>query len=292
MNLEKNDEINQKSNINKFLQAWALSLALLFSNQADAGWFSDHVKIKYNAEYYEKYNDKTPNLETSHFQSTKFNVNSGILHADGNKLVLVDSENTHLSQDALKEFDLQQVVVQIDWKYYKAKPSFKTLYFQKSWNKHGFGYQVWKKITLVYVPYDGKIVLFGSISAGQYIEENDKKIYNISSFETNKKQILNRTLQLLWAKNVRWRDIQADGNHNNYFYHNWRFVWVLQNFGNEKVLIRWKGANSTIVAKLLILNWNFLMTSPSWKVLYQAHWSNVWISLDTLDYYLDLNLSE
>lgn len=292
MSLEKNSLEYSKSASRKIISAWALSLALLLSNHADAGWLSDHVKVNYDADYYQKYNDNLPRLENSNLQSwTKFSVSSGRLYADWVELVLTDSEDEYFSAEALKEFDLEELAVNVDWKHYKAKPMFKSLYFQRSWTKHGLGYKIWRKISIVYVPYNWRILVLWSVSQGQYIEENKKKEYFISSFESNKKQVLNRVLQLLWWSNTKGRDIQADANHNNYFYHNWNLRWVLQNFWNEKILIRWTWASGTVVAKLMVSNWNFLLMSPSWKVLYQAQWSNIWISLETLDYYIDLNLN-
>ncbi|MEA1973159.1 MAG: hypothetical protein U9N34_07700 [Candidatus Cloacimonadota bacterium] len=101
------------------------------------------------------------------------------------------------SQKVLKTYDLETVVIQIDGTYYKAKPSFKKLFFTASGKKSGFGYSAGKELILVYVPYGHKIQVLGVITQGQFIQENEYTEYNIGAKKEAKKQVLHKTLELV-----------------------------------------------------------------------------------------------
>lgn len=90
-----------------------------------------NIKLNCGTSYYEKYNPDTKLLSNSPYsQTTNFFIDSGRLSADGICYTLSGALEVELTQEVLKEYDLQTVVIKIDNNLYKTKPSFKKLFLQ------------------------------------------------------------------------------------------------------------------------------------------------------------------
>ena len=202
-------------------------------------FFPMYVNASYDATYYEKYNPNVKWLsDTPYAKHTNFSIQSGKLSADGIVYSLNSVSDVKLNQKILKEYDLQAVVIKIGSKYYKATPSFKKLIFVKSGKKSIFRYTLTKKLILVYVPYADKIQVIGVISQDQFIKENSFKEYDLNINREIKKQILLKIFNLLGYKQLKDCDVKSNKDGNNYFYKNSKLIGMLENFGNEKMLIQ------------------------------------------------------
>ncbi len=277
--------------IKKFSKATAAWLMLAMSS-ADAGLID--IKVWYDANYYEKYNPDTKSIDDiDHISSrNNFFIDSWRMSADGIFYTLWNTQDIQLSQKALREYDLEKVVIEVDDHYYKAQPSFKRMNFIASWKKWGFWYTAAKEIILVYVPYNNKIQVIWSISQGQFIEEHDYKEYDIWAEKDAKKQVLYKTLDMLWCDNINNCNVKSDRGGNNYFYENWRLIGFMENFWNEKILIKKHWNNKKHIATIKMYGNKILMKDIRWNILFRTNGSKkIIIDLDSLDYEIGLKVS-
>ncbi|MFP4487209.1 MAG: hypothetical protein ACLFOC_09600 [Campylobacterales bacterium] len=251
------------------------------------------IKTSFDTSYYEKYNTETKQLsESSYAKNIDFFIDSGRLSADGVYYTLSGVLEVNLSQEALKEYDLQTVVIEIDNNHYKAKPSFKKLFFTASGKKGSFGYSSSREIILVYVPYLDRIKVLGSISQGQYIEESSYKTYSIDAKREAKKEVLIKTLKLLGCQNPRECDVKSNRDGDNYFYKNDKLIGVTQNFGDEKILTRQTPQGRKKLATIKIYRNKIIMEDRRGDILLSSKGSKkIKIALKELNYNIGLEVS-
>lgn len=279
----------------KIVRITSLSLLTLLSSSKADDFFSIDYDTKYDTDYYEKYNPDVDNLKEIDYLNLKKNffIDDGRLSADWIFFQLLKAQDVKLSKDELNKYDLEKIAVKINDKFYKTQPEFKKLIFQSAWEKSWFDYIFWKEMILVYVPYQNKIIVLWTILQGQYIEENEKKEYNVSCFLESKKELLKQCLNVLNLDDFKKVDIKTDRDKNNYFYKNWKLVWILENFWNEKILIKVEQNKKIKIANIKM--WNdgkIIMISESWEILYRTDWSKkIKIDLETLDYGLWLQIN-
>jgi len=260
-------------------------------------WLKKHVKVTYsrtatdwnnhyNTDYYERYNTNVRNVENTNLSGIDhLNVKGWVLYSDEVKLSLVSTQNVGENDDFLKENDLDEVIISINWTSFKSKPKFLRLSFQASGRKWVVGYEVWKTITLVYVSYLDKIKVLWTIDKyAWYIQENNPKEYEVLSSIENKKNLYEKVSRLLWCRKCRYK---KDNSWNIYFHSNWRNVWILNNMWDEQILIRW----NKVLAKIIQHGNNIIMTDNSWNILYKSNWDQILdIKLPTADEKIVLNI--
>ena len=237
--------------------------------------WNDH----YDTDYYDRYNTNVQNLDNTNLEGiTNLNPTWWVVYSDWQKMSLVSASNIIENESFLKENDLDEVIIRINWTPFKAKPKFLKLNFQASGRKWIVGYEIGKTITLVYVSYLDKIKVLWTIdNYAWYIEENNPREYEVLSWVENKKRLYKKISSLLWCHNCRYK---KDSSWNIYFYSNWRNVWTLNNMWNEKILTRW----NKVLAKI-IQHWdNMIMTDSFWNILYKSNGQKVLdIKLPTAD---------
>jgi len=234
---------------------------------------------QYNTDYYEKYNTNVKNIENTNLSGIdNLNVKWWVLYSDGVKLSLVSAQNVVEDDRFLKENDLDEVIIRINWTPFKVKPKFLRLFFQASGKKWIGGYDVWKTMTLVYVSYLNKIRVLWTIDRySWYIDENNPKEYEVLSSVENKKRLYTKISELLWCSECRYK---KDYSWNIYFYSNGVNVWILNNMWNEQILTRW----NKVLAKIIQHGNNIIMTDSFWNILYKSNWQKVLdIKLPTAD---------
>ena len=222
----------------------------------------------YNTNYYERYNSHVQNVENTELRGVdSLNVTWWALYMYGQKLSLVSASNIIESDEFLKENDLDEVVININWVPFKAKPKFLRLNFEKNGRRWIVGYEAWKTVTLVYVSYLNKIKVLWTIDQyAWYINENNPREYEV--LVNNKKRLYEKISNILWCKQC---NLKRDYSWNIYFYSNGRNVWTLTNMWNEKILTKW----NKVLAKI-IQHWNnIIMTDPFWNILYKSNWQEV-----------------
>ncbi len=283
--------------IKKYLKKWTkwvrLSLAAIFlaasTSSAEnidisklpqyAGlwhWLKKHIHVSYDrtatdgdnhydTDYYERYNPKVKDLENTKLKGiNNLNVSWWVLYANWQKLSLVEASSVSENKNFLKEYDLDEVVIRINWTPFKAKPKFLKLKFQASGRKWIVGYEIGKTITLVYVSYLDKIKVLGTIdNYAWYIEEDKPREYEIPSV---KKILYKKILSLLKCNSDCY--IKKDSSWNIYFYSNWRLVWTLNNiWDGRRDLIKW----NKVLATIKQYRNNVIMTDSSQNVLYNSN---------------------
>jgi len=264
------------------------------SQPSQASFINIHITKWYSSHYYEKYNSNTPSINKLNSMSSRSNffIDAWRLSADGIYYTLGNTQDIELSQKDLRDYDLQTVVITVNSQNYKAKPSFKKLYFTVSWNKWWFWYTVGKEITLVYVPYGNRIKVIWSISQGQFIEENKHKEYNIWVEKEAKRQILYKIFSMLWTNNLSNCNVKSDRKGNNYFYENWRLIGIMENFWSEKIIIKKQWNDRQQIATIKKYDNKLLMTDRNWNIIYSSNGSKkIEIDLDALDYKIGLKVS-
>jgi len=280
--LSLTEKKNHVKHFTKKTSATLLAIMLVASNTSAKNIFSKiwhkikkHTHITYsntdwndhyNTDYYEKYNTTVKHIENTNLSGIdNLNVRWWILYTDWQKLSLVSAQNVVENDKFLKENDLDEVVIRINWTPFKAKPKFLRLSFQASGRKWVIGYEVWKTITLVYVSYLNKIKVLWTIDKyAWYIDENNPKEYEVLSSVENKKILYNKISNLLWCRNCRYK---KDNFWNIYFYSNWVNVGTLNDLWNEKILTKW----NKVIAKI-IKHWNnILMTDAFWNIFYKSN---------------------
>lgn len=290
-NEHKENTPKTSEKIKKLWKATAAWLMLAMSS-ADAGLIN--IKVWYDTSYYEKYNPDTKSInELEHISwRSNFFIDSWRMSADGIFYTLWNTQEIQLSQKALREYDLEEVVIEVDGQYYKAQPSFKKMNFTASWKKWSFWYTASKEIILVYVPYNDKIQVIWIISQGQFIEENSYKEYDIWVKKDAKKQVLYKTFDMLWCYNLNNCNVKSDRNGNNYFYENWKLIGIMENFWNEKILIKKQWNNRKHIATIKIYGNKILMEDTKWNIVFKTNGSKkIKINLDSLDYEIGLQVS-
>lgn len=246
----------------------------------------------YGADYYEKYNPAVQQLSNSSYaKHAKFFIQNGVLKADGRVYRLRKASDVKFDLKQLKEYDLQTVAIKINKKYYKAKPFFKKLIFVKRGKKGIFGYTIGKELILVYIPYGDKIKVLGVISQGEFFQENSYKVYDLNRNRTIKKQILFKILTILGCKELKSCSVKNDKDANIYFYKGNRLLGLLQNYGDEKILIQNNGANKKHIATIKAYKNKSLMEDLQGNILYQSKDTKIInIRLKTLDYVIGLEI--
>lgn len=247
----------------------------------------------YYASYYEKYNPTVKQLSnTPYARHINFFIQSGKLRADGIVYTLSGASDINLDQKTLKEHGLQTVIIKIGNRYYKATPSFKKLLFIKKGKKGIFRYTVGKELILVYVPYADKMQVIGVISQGQFIQENRYKKYDLNINKEIKKQILLKIFNMLGCKQLRDCNVKSDKDGNNYFYKDNKLIGMLENFGNEKILIQKRGDDEKHIATIKKYGNKILMEDVNGNIIYQSDNSkNIDIPLKTLGYEMELKIN-
>ena len=241
----------------------------------------------YDTSYYEKYD---PNIKyISNSKHKNLFIQDGRLKADGIVYRLKSASDIKLDKKTLKKFDLESVVIKIDGNYYKAMPSFKKLNFIKRGKKGIFRYTLTKKLILVYIPYRDKIQVIGVISQGEFIKENTLKEYDLDVKKEIKKKILSKILNLLGCrKNC---NIKSDKSGNNYFYKNNKLIGILENFGNQKILIQKSGNSKKHIANIIKYQDKILLEDIDGNILYESGFSKILkIRLDSLGYEILLKI--
>jgi len=289
---EKQPKTSEK--LKKIWRATVAWLMIAMSQPAHAGFINIHFERWYRTSYYDKYNSDTPSINKLDSISSRSNffIDDWRLSADGIYYTLGNVQDIQLSKKALKEYDLKTVVIEVNDQDYKAKPSFKKLYFTASWKKWWFWYTAGKEIILVYVSYDDKIQVIWSISQGQFIEENEYKEYNIWVEKEDKRQILYKIFSMLGYNNIKNCDVKSDRDGNNYFYENWKLIGVMKNFWSEKIIIKKQWNDRQHIATIKKYGNKILMTDREWNIIYSSNGSKkIKIDLKALDYRIGLKVS-
>lgn len=248
----------------------------------------------YGADYYEKYNPAVQQLSNSYFaKHINFFIQNGALKADGRVYRLRKASDVNLDLKQLKAFDLQTVAIKINSRYYKSKPSFKKLVFVKRGKKGIFGYTIGRELILVYIPYGDKIKVLGVILQGEFFQENNYKVYDLNRNRTIKKQILFKILTMLGCKELKSCSVKSDKDANIYFYKGNKLLGLLQNYGDEKILIQNNGANKKHIATIKAYENKIFMEDLQGNILYQSkNTKTINIRLKTLDYVIEFELEK
>lgn len=256
--------------------------------------FPVHINTSYNSSYYEKYNPAIGQLlNTPYAKHINFHIQSGKLKADSIVYKLSSASDIKLNQKTLEEYDLKTVIIRIGNKLYKSKPSFKKLVFVKKGRKGMFRYSIVKDLTLVYVPYADKMQVIGVISQGQFIRENKYKEYDLNVNKEVKEQILRESLSLLGCRHFKKCDIKSDNEGNYHFYKGYKLIGVMENFGNEKILIQEKDNQKKHIATVRKYGNRILMEDSMGNILYENDGSKrLKILIKSLNYKIELSISE
>jgi len=249
----------------------------------------DDYDATFNTDYYEKYNPKAHKLEHSHY-SENINLVSHIvwwnMNFYGHNYKLAYQKNVYPSKSFLKNENLDEVAININWRTYIAKPKFLQLDFEIIWKKGYMVYGMWKSMALVYVPVKTKIVVLWSVVDWEFYEEEKHKIYDISATREKYEKQLNTILKLLWC-NYSNCGISKDSEGNRYFYKNHKLVWKVETFWDKKLIIKWNKIVWKILEKwnkvYIIDNHDNIISSFSW-------YKKVYIKLNQTDMNIKLFL--
>ena len=127
--------------------------------------------------------------------------------------------------------------------------------------------------------------VIGVISQGEFIKENAFQEYDLNINKKIKKQILLKIFNLLGYKQLKDCDVKSNKDGNNYFYKNSKLIGMLENFGNEKMLIQTSNNEKKHIATIRKYGNKILMEDIQGNVLYESDFSKeIDIKLNALDY--------
>jgi len=126
----------------------------------------------------------------------------------------------------------------------------------------------------------------GSVIDGKFYEEDKHKEYSISTKKEAYKKELSAILSLLWCSAEHCR-IRKDMEWNRYFYNKWKLVWKVEQFGDEKIVIK-----DNIVVWKILKQWNkVLVVNNANKIISEFPWyKRLNINLKQTDINLNLFL--
>jgi len=269
-------------------------------------WVKKHVKVKvtrvkpksygdytdvYTTDYYEKYNPKARKLETSYFRPRgDLKIRGGEVIYFWKKYKLLSVRKIDLDDKFLKKENLDSIVININWERFVTKPHFLLLRFWRRWG--GFvRYEEWRSLILVYVPYFdwqfNRIEVLWAIESNQFFEENNHISYDISDRYRYITEF--KVLSQLFKCGIKNCKIKRDREWNKYFYKNWRLVWKVENFGDEKIVIKKEHWKEKVVAKIIQKGKKEIIINSNNEILAEiSPYKPLKIKLKQLDVTLDL----